>query len=525
MTESSMNLIWVVLFRTLQTALDAVPTLLCGLLIAGLLRGMVGPQVIRRWFTDDPRLGPVRAWLTGLLLPVCSFGILPIAWELKRAGVPRATVVTLLFAAPLVNPFGLLYAFQTLEGEGSLGLAALVCLLVGSFVTLVGMGVLVGVWLPESPSPPDMRPFPASGLRRIGVALLTVARGLNGALIVFLFVGFVGAGLLAIVPGGALERAVNQRSIEAPLRLALVAIPFQAAPVRGIVLVCELLLSGLSMGSALVFFMLGLGLHLGTLAWIATAYGTRVLFCTVPLVIAGSLIAAYALPISLPTLTTDSIKSCHFLEIESSGGYKVAKARALRATIINDAGEPQSFLISACVVLGVFWLAGLASSFLGERASLSSVMTHGLVNATDSREVLWSKPLSVPQRSFAVMALVMTLVVAGMYIYYPAPGTLLNQMDGLQVELAMALKSDPLARPDVLRLLAKWQRIQNKLVVADLLRRGSIRVPLRTAAVELRAAIDRLRSAINDIDSSVDVKTVFREARDAAAHCREVLGH
>ena len=43
MTDSNTNLIWVVIFRTLQTALEAAPTLLCGLFIAGLLRGMVGP--------------------------------------------------------------------------------------------------------------------------------------------------------------------------------------------------------------------------------------------------------------------------------------------------------------------------------------------------------------------------------------------------------------------------------------------------------------------------------------------------
>src|SRR4029077_3583081 len=81
MTEYNINLIRVVLFRTLQTLAVAAPTLLCGLLLAGAIRGMVGPTAVRRWFTDDPRIGPARAWLTGLLLPVCSFGVLPIAWE------------------------------------------------------------------------------------------------------------------------------------------------------------------------------------------------------------------------------------------------------------------------------------------------------------------------------------------------------------------------------------------------------------------------------------------------------------
>src|SRR5262245_34161160 len=115
MTDANANLLWIVWYRTLQGALEGAPTLLCGLLVAGLLRGIIGPAAIRRWFTDDPKIGPVRAWLTGILLPVCSLGVLPIAWELRRAGVPRATVITVLLAAPLADPFSLTYAFQKLE--------------------------------------------------------------------------------------------------------------------------------------------------------------------------------------------------------------------------------------------------------------------------------------------------------------------------------------------------------------------------------------------------------------------------
>ena len=99
MSDSAMNLFWVVLFRTAQTVLDAAPTLLCGLFVAGLMRGMIGPEPLRQWFSADDRIGPVRAWITGLLLPVCSFGVLPIAWELKRAGVPRASLVVLMATA------------------------------------------------------------------------------------------------------------------------------------------------------------------------------------------------------------------------------------------------------------------------------------------------------------------------------------------------------------------------------------------------------------------------------------------
>src|SRR5262245_3819098 len=99
MTDANASLLWIVWFRTLQGALAAAPTLLCGLVIAGLIRGMIGPVAVRSWFTDDPRVGPVRAWLIGVLLPVCSLGVLPIVWELRRCGVQRATLLAFLWAA------------------------------------------------------------------------------------------------------------------------------------------------------------------------------------------------------------------------------------------------------------------------------------------------------------------------------------------------------------------------------------------------------------------------------------------
>src|SRR6185369_16157489 len=138
MTDANASLLWSVWFRTLQGALMAASSLLCGLLVAGMIRGMIEPAVVRRWMTDDPRSGPVRAWLAGLLLPVCSLGVLPIAWELRRAGVPRPTVLTFLLAAPLLDPFTLIYAFGKLEPYGALGLAVFIILVLGSFAIAVG---------------------------------------------------------------------------------------------------------------------------------------------------------------------------------------------------------------------------------------------------------------------------------------------------------------------------------------------------------------------------------------------------
>ena len=388
------NPIWPVLFRILQTSLEAAPTLLCGLVLAGLIRGLVGPEVLRRWITNDPRIGPVRACSIGFLLPVCSFGVLPVAWELRRAGIARATVLSFLLSAPLANPISLAYALQKLGSQGAFTVSVFIGILLVAFAVLVILGILLGRWFPDpAVPPPDLPPLPMDDLRRIIVAALTPARGITGILSLFLIVGLIGSGLLALYPGGALERAANDRSLFAPLHMGLAALPAQIPPEKGAMLLCEMLMTGVPFGIAFVFLMLGIGVNLGTLVWIAWVYGLRVAAYVIPLLIAATLVVGYALPLFLPNLPPDAAQGRHFLEIESSSGAEIARARALEDTIVNDRGEPQWFEIGACAALGVLVLVGIVCRVIGDVASPHYQMTRPAKQTAGQPNSNWNKPL------------------------------------------------------------------------------------------------------------------------------------
>src|SRR5439155_25269932 len=155
-------------------------------------------------------------------------------------------------------------------------------------------------------------------VRRICIANLTAARGLSGKLLAFVIVGIVGNGLLAAVEGGALDRAVNDQSWQAPFKLTTVSIPAYFAPVKGTAIVCDLLLDKEPLGKALLLFLLAVGLNLGTLVWIASSYGFRTLIVTSSIIVGAALAIDYCLPLSLPSAEPGPQPSQHFLEIESS---------------------------------------------------------------------------------------------------------------------------------------------------------------------------------------------------------------
>jgi hypothetical protein len=502
--------------------LEAAPTLLCGFLIAGLIRGMIGSVPIRRLFTDDPLVGPARSWIIGILLPVCSLGVLPVAWELRRAGVPRATVLTFLLAAPLADPFSLTYAFQQLEAHGAFGLGGLTFFLISSFVVTVGTGVLLGRLLPEATTEHDIPRLPASGLRRIGIVILTSARGLTSVLFPILVLTVAGSGVLAIVPGGALERAVDDRSMLAPLKMAWVAFPLYVPTGHGTATLCDLLLSGTSVGVVYVFFQLGVGLNLGTVAWILRSLGWRMLVGTIVLVPGMVLALGYALPFSHPNPVASSVHDRQFFEIESSGGAKAAQLRAIKTTVTNEMGEPQWLLIAACIALGGLALIGVASHAIGKRGSVS----YWMANAAEPTPIASSSlnmPLTAPQLTLAGMALVLATVVAGLYVYYPPPGDLLDQIDDLQVELALAIRSDPVPRQRVTGMAIQLQRLQHKLGIAGLLRRGRIEADLRRATDDLRGAIEGLLQGLSEGGSLEELTPLSAGVRQATNRCRDAL--
>lgn len=121
--------------RLIQGLLSAAPTLLAGLFIAAILRYYIGAQGTRRLFGGDSLRSLPQSWLIGMLLPVCSIGVLPILMEMRRVGVKAGAISAFALSAPLFNPLSLLYGL-TLSRPMVVIMFALGSLVV---VTLVGL--------------------------------------------------------------------------------------------------------------------------------------------------------------------------------------------------------------------------------------------------------------------------------------------------------------------------------------------------------------------------------------------------
>ncbi|WP_078428602.1 permease [Alkalihalobacterium alkalinitrilicum] len=88
----------------LSILIEAIPFVLIGVFIAGLIQVFITEEHIQRWLPKNRALAVVVSCLIGALFPACECGIVPIVRRLVAKGVPIFAGVGFLLTGPLINP-------------------------------------------------------------------------------------------------------------------------------------------------------------------------------------------------------------------------------------------------------------------------------------------------------------------------------------------------------------------------------------------------------------------------------------
>ena len=190
--------------------IEAIPFLLLGVLVSQLLALIMHDGRAFRWLPRS-RLGSLASLTAlGVLFPVCECGNVPVARRLVTHGVPVASAMVFLLAAPALNPVVALSTYAAFRGDPALVVARLAF----TFVIALGVGLILS--LHPQPSEllrrrgqasrdldPAVATVPASGTRlsRFATAALSEFAEMGAVLV-------VGAGLASLtqmlVPRGVL---------------------------------------------------------------------------------------------------------------------------------------------------------------------------------------------------------------------------------------------------------------------------------------------------------------------------------
>ncbi|MCS6850071.1 MAG: permease [Gemmataceae bacterium] len=82
---------------------EALPFIVLGSVIAGILEEMVPQQLIARFLPRNRAFAILASGLLGLIFPMCECGIIPVMRRLLRKGLPLSCCVAYILAGPIIN--------------------------------------------------------------------------------------------------------------------------------------------------------------------------------------------------------------------------------------------------------------------------------------------------------------------------------------------------------------------------------------------------------------------------------------
>lgn len=493
--------------RTAEAMIEAAPTLLVGLVVAGLLRWVLGARGTRRLFGEGAGWRSLaQAWAIGMALPLCSVGVIPVLVAMRRAGVRAGTILAFGLTAPLFNPMSVLYGL-TFADPGTVAAFS-----IGSLVVVSAVG---GSWnlLPggrddgAAAAEPSPSPDPPQGAKRMVAVVLHGAWEMTGPTAAFVTVGLLGSGALAFaLPAGSLGTAADPNDPWAPLTMAAVAAPAYSRPMTAMAQLASMLQHGNSIGAAFALLALGAGVNLGVMGWLAWRFGLRRTVSVLVLLVAVVLALAYGIdrPLRPPGVR-------HAGHTHAFDGY-CAPARLSKAWVELEEGVQTHQALGLALVCGLVALGLATRRWGGERLG-------AWVFRRPSAPPRFDRAIPAPVLGAIALAGLVASSVLACLLYYPPPRLAIDELENLNVEVCgAAVAEDWEAAAYWLPLYREWIR---RFHVGAFLRGRPPTDFQRAKAAILQDKIEALKHAVEDADPerarrlSLAVDEAFRRLRRA----------
>ena len=474
--------------RVFQVFIDASIWIAFGCFIAAIFRSMLGPEKTRTLFGNEGRYGLLIGWGIGMLLPVCSLGVIPVVRELYRARVKPGTIVAFGLTAPLFNPLSILYGLSLSDPIAILVFSAAAMLIV------TGVGAVWGKFFSSDfasadGSDEESNAVATSGIRRSLAVIHAASTEMISWSVIFIAIGIIASATFSVAfAHGSLQGETEPDNIFAPAFMACYVIPVYSTPLLAMSQIGGMFQHGNSIGAAFSLLILGAGVNLGLLCWFGTAFGFKRVFIFLGLLFSMTLALAYAMDKPLYPKGVTPEGHTHAFDVythpfQSGASGLWNKAETAIAEYQEKKGAHGIKLLGALALIGgVFRIIelrwDLKTWFLSHEQKPSS----------------WD--IVLPSWIIGLVACVCLIITSifGAYLYYPAPDSLLDDLSAINTNCVLAARTGDWEAVD------KWvvycDDLSRRLEVGALLRAGSVSDFKRAKATAYREKLDELRDDI-----------------------------
>ena len=310
------DFLWTVLKSAVNMINGASYWMVLSLIVAGCLHEFLTPEALQKsnLGTTKPT-GVLWATLTGMLIPICSCGSIPLGIGLYHSGAYLGPTLAFMTSSPMINPISIILCY------GLLGPEIATVYVITSFVAPMIIGLIANrfagdeLYLKredngtqriqlemEKPSVP----------RRILMGLRWSFSELALMIGKYTVLGMLTAALIfSIFPQTAIQRYLGDPSFISLLGITVIAAVMYVCAVGHIPFIAAIVASGAAPGVAITFLMAGAATNISELITINRTIGKRAMLMYFGLVVFISNFVGYLtnqlFPDFVPVLNYDAV--------------------------------------------------------------------------------------------------------------------------------------------------------------------------------------------------------------------------
>ncbi|NEX22011.1 hypothetical protein G3480_17150 [Thiorhodococcus mannitoliphagus] len=256
-----------------QVLIELSPSLLLGLLIAGLMHVYLPSGFVHRGLSRPDLRSVARASLVGVPLPLCSCGVIPTALGLRNEGASKGATTAFMISTPQTGVDSILVS------AAFLGWPFAIFKVVAAFVTGIIGGALVNrLTAFDAASDPEPAPTEEGRERGLIPVLRYAVIDLLGAIDLWILAGVLLAALLTVVlPSDYFASQGWSQGILGMLVVLAISLPLYVCTTGSVPIAASLIAAGLPAGSALVFLMAGPATNIATFGAVYRVLGRSIL--------------------------------------------------------------------------------------------------------------------------------------------------------------------------------------------------------------------------------------------------------
>lgn len=336
--------------------------LVASFILAGLLHNVLSPDKLQQMLGNTKISSIIRATLSGMLLPICSCGVIPLGLGLYYSGAYLGPTLAFMTATPIINPAAILLAY------GFLGPKIATIYLVAGFIVPVLIGAagnklagpeLYAPGMEKAPEPIELESGEKVGLaQKLRCGLQWGFMDMGVSVSKYVCLGMLLAGLIiALVSPEFIQQYLGNPGLLSLTGIAVLGAIMYVCAVGHIPFIAALVASGAAPGLAITFLMTGAATNLPELISIYKLIGRRAVAIYALLLTGTSLLIGYLTNILLTGFVP-------FFELSQ-------RSVGIANSLIITAPEPLRYLCSVAVLgLGIYSLwPGLRRHLAGERTA------------------------------------------------------------------------------------------------------------------------------------------------------------